>query len=288
MTVSEDESDDEETKKSLSIIIRLAKELDEDKPVNVAYSLPAEGLEGEDFKWPNEKDDAKDNANAKKGKSKCDAADVSPGRKRKAKRKNLENDKGQTSENITPLTMADMQELIDNSAEFDAKFTCLLQNQDGAIKNDLRDMSETLIVLSEQIVVLKSQQSAVNAETEVGSVAKDILAMTKKSSNQSTTMTHRAKGTTSASLEKATDDLHESEKRLPSSIQPTTSRSGAHMAKDTLDADLQKTTTNPPVIEKDVAPSFQPDKSPSEEGAPNDAHVIKKGGAQPKETAIAQ
>lgn len=78
--------------------------------------------------------------------------------------------------------------LMENLKEFDAKFTCLLQNQDVAIKNDLRDMSDKLTVLSEQIVVLKSQQTAVNAGIEVGSVAKDILATTKKSSNQSTTM----------------------------------------------------------------------------------------------------
>ncbi|VVB01655.1 unnamed protein product [Arabis nemorensis] len=260
--------------------------------VNVAYTLPAEGLEGEDFTWPNKKDDAKvlhmidlvnqnhiftkaswsgrsdattlslekkDNVNAKKGKNKCDAADVSPGRNRKTKGKNLENDKGQISENITHLTMADVQDLIDNPTvvyynklleelkEFDAKFTCLLQNQDGAIKNELRDMSHKLNGLSEQIVVLKSQQSTVF----VVSVAKDILATTKKSSDQSTTM---------------------------------------------------ETTTNPHVIEKNVAPSSQPDKSLSEklvtqnimgvvtevlgkEGAADDAHANDANGndAQPKE-----
>lgn len=40
MIDSEDESDDEETEKPLSIVIRLAKELDEDKSVNFIFSFP--------------------------------------------------------------------------------------------------------------------------------------------------------------------------------------------------------------------------------------------------------
>ncbi|VVB01596.1 unnamed protein product [Arabis nemorensis] len=152
--------------------------------------------------------------------------------------------------------------LMENLKEFEAKFTCLLQNQDVAIKNDLRDMSAKLNVLSEEIVVFKSQQIVVNAETVVGSVDKDILAPTKKSSNQSTTMAHCAKGTTCASLEKPTDDLHESEKCLPSSIQPAISRSEELVTKNIMGVVTE-------VLGK--------------EGAPSDAHVTKKGGAQPKE-----
>ncbi|KFK38780.1 hypothetical protein AALP_AA3G159300 [Arabis alpina] len=189
---SDDESDFEGAEKPLKFSMSLVKKLDTERPVNVSYTLHATDLEGADLSWSTETADenvlymldllqknqifsndswsggvdAADvppekevNAKGKKGKEKCVAAAVPPFIKDKVKRKN-KTDIGQTSDSSATLTVADVQDVVDKSSGFDAKFSRLLEVQDLALKAGMKHMSDKIYCLSNQIDVIKLQQIA--------------------------------------------------------------------------------------------------------------------------------
>ncbi|VVA94096.1 unnamed protein product [Arabis nemorensis] len=61
IVASEDEYDNEEIEKPLSIGMRLVKDLDADQTVKVTYTLPTENLHGQDLTWSKDQEDGKVN-----------------------------------------------------------------------------------------------------------------------------------------------------------------------------------------------------------------------------------
>ncbi|VVA92047.1 unnamed protein product [Arabis nemorensis] len=213
---------------------------------NVTYTLPAESVEGDDLSWPGEEEDDKvlhmigllqKNHMFRKDSWSGGIDATTPAAE--------EEDSANAKKGKNKCKASD---LIEKLKDFEAKFT------------------DKLKVLSEEVDLIKSQKSVVNAETEL-------------ISNQSKPKAHMAKDILEASLNKVTGDSPKSQKH-------------PQMGNDSPGPGLDNVTVDPSefgeneLLTKDIIGVVN--EVLATKGAPNDAPTTNQGGAQPLPTKNAQ